>query len=146
MPIDPAIVSDNTAQLQRLEAMAKRHIDLNRNLGGGWTVAVAFAHMAFWDRMAEQRLHYWQQHGKPPTEADDDMLNTALLEEWRSIPPQQAVTLAVSAARAANAVVETVGATVAGAIVAHGNAEWLLLNRARHRREHLDQIERAIGA
>jgi hypothetical protein len=106
-------------------------------------VAVALAHLAFWDRRAALLLDYWRKHGTEPDDhPDDDILNDALLDEWRLLSVRQAGELAIAAARAVNAAVEALDSKTANLIVAAGD-DWLL-HRGRHRREHLDHIERAI--
>ena len=144
MPIDLTILADNAAQLRRVEALTANLSDGQRDLGGGWTVAVALAHLAFWDRRAALLIQRWEQHDTLPDEVEDDLLNTALLVEWQALSPQQAANLALSAARAVNAAVEALSPRTTDAIKARGD-DWLL-QRSNHRREHLDQIELALRA
>jgi hypothetical protein len=87
MLIDPSIVADNTFQRQRLEALVSRLTNDDRELSNGWTVAAALAHLAFWDRRARLLLRRWERKGTPPDEPDVDLLNEALLEEWRAGVP-----------------------------------------------------------
>ncbi len=110
-----------------------------RDLGNGWTVSVALAHLAFWDRLAALTLQRWERGDIPSDEAEPDLLNDALIEEWRALSPRQAADLAVAAARLVDAAVEALDARTAAAVQARGK-EWLL-RRGVHRREHLDQIE-----
>lgn len=139
-----AILADNDAQLRRLEALVTRLGNSDRGLGDGWTVGIALAHLAFWDRRAVSLLNRWRQNGTPPDNHPDAvMLNDTLLDEWRMLGIRQSADLAVSAARAVNSEVEEVDAETAEAITSAGD-EWLL-HRARHRREHLDQIERVMA-
>jgi hypothetical protein len=144
MAIDPAIFTDNATERRRLEALVARlsDVELGKDLGDGWTPAVALAHLAFWDRRAVLTLERWQRAGTLPDEPDVEILNDSLLEEWRALPPRRAADLAVAAARAADQTVEGLAAPVADAILARGE-EWRL-RRAVHRREHVDQIERAL--
>lgn len=139
MPVDPAITADNDAQRKRLEALTVRTDGLNKDLGGGWTVGVALAHLAFWDRRASILLRRWQEHGAPPDDPDDDVINESLLVEWRILPAQEAAELAVQAARAVDAAVNSLDDKTIAAILDRGD-RWLL-HRGNHRREHLDQIE-----
>ncbi len=141
--IDEGILRDNAEQLARLEALAAREIDFSRDLGGGWTVGVALAHMAFWDRRAVGLLKLWDGEGRLPDSIYEDLLNDLLLPEWLAIEPPKAMELAVDAARAVNAAVESLEPDKADAIVMMGNQ--FMLARGNHRREHLDQIEEALG-
>jgi len=145
MPVDQTILDDNTAQTRRLEALVARlsDADLARDLGEGWTVAVALAHLAFWDGRAVYGLRRWAADGTPVSDADDHILNEALLSQWRALPPRRAAELAVAGAREVTAVVEGLSEQVASDVVARG-LDWLL-HRARHRRDHIEQIEAAVG-
>jgi hypothetical protein len=105
-------------------------------------VAVALAHVAFWDKRAVAGLRRWARAGTPVTDADDEILNEALFEQWRSLPPRRAAALAVEAAREVTAVVEGLPDAVAVVVVGRGLG-WLL-RRGNHRREHIEQIEAAV--
>ena len=144
MPIDSVILTDNAAQRARLESLAGRLTDaeLGRDLGDGWTVAVALCHLAFWDRRAVLVLERWERDGTLPDNPEPDLLNDALVAEWQLVPPRRAAALAVAAAQAVDHVIERLDARVADAIRGRGE-EWRL-RRAAHRREHLDQIDQAL--
>ena len=75
MPVSPAFAESNRVQTERLRKLVGR-LDagmLAVRLPNGWTVAVALAHLAFWDR---QRLclmrrwaagsHYYKTMTKSP--------------------------------------------------------------------------------
>ena len=146
MTVDSGILTENAAQRQRLVSLASRlsDADLQRDAGGGWTVAVAFAHLAFWDRVYLGVLSDWTTQGTPQLRPDfeDDLLNDALLEEWLSLPPKGATALAVAAAQSIDEAVERLDASVVDAIIAHGQEH--LLKRGVHRREHLDPIQQML--
>ena len=101
MPVDATILADNPAQRRRLEAIASRlgETELQRDLDGGWTVAVALAHLAFWDRLYLQHLRRWQEEGLPSDDPGDS-LNDVLLDEWLAMTPRRTIELALAAARA----------------------------------------------
>lgn len=143
MGIDQQILQNNAEQLLRLEAFAQSGADMGRDLGGGWTVSVALAHMAYWDRRAVGLLKLWDGEGRLPDSVYEDVLNEVLLPEWQAIDPSKALELAISAARAVNAAVEALDGDKAEAIVMMGNQ--FMLARGEHRKEHLDQIEDALG-
>ena len=144
MSIDRKTLSDNAAQGRRLEALVSRLsvADLQRDLGGGWTVAVGLAHLGFYDRRAALVLQRWDGQGSPPAGGDTDILNDALFAEWLALPPRRAAELALAAAKAVDAIVDAADARMVDAIRASGE-DWLL-HRSRHRREHLDQIEQLL--
>lgn len=146
--MDPTLIAENHAESARLAALAGRltDADLDRALGGEWTVATALAHLAFWDRRGLLLLERWERGQVPPAGEPEwyssEVLNDGLLAEWRALPPRAAARLALEAAEAIDRKVEQLDAPVAEAMVARNEA-WLL-HRHRHRREHLDQIERGL--
>jgi hypothetical protein len=140
---------ENPAQRSRIEPIAARLADedLAQPLGEGWTPAVVLAHLAFWNRRAALLLDRWQRGQIPPPDEPDwygaDVLNDALLPEWQALPPRESVRLVLEAAQTIDREVETLDASVVDEVIAK-DEEWLLA-RWRHRREHLDYIERALA-
>lgn len=145
MALDTSITEGNAAVTKQLEALAARlsDADLKRDLGGGWHVSVAFAHMAFWDRRVEYVLRRWMEHGIPHEEIDDDVVNSALEYQLVVIEPRTAVRLCIEAAKAADAAIAAVPDAIAAEIIAEDHA--YLLNRTGHRGEHIEQVEAALG-
>lgn len=144
MGLEKAVFAGNETQRARLKALVERGIDYSRELGGGWTIGVALAHMAFWDRRAAGLLRRWDVEGSLPDPVDENLLNATLLPEWLVIDPERAAELAVAAAELVDAAIKALDADKADAIVMIGNQ--FLVDRSGHRREHLDQIERALGS
>ena len=145
MPED-SIVRDNAAVTARLEALVSRlsDADLQHDLGGGWTVSVALAHLAFWDRRIAYVLGRWSAGGEPHVELDDDVVNKALEELLKVVEPRDAARLAVESAEAADAAIARVPEEIAAQLIAEDHA--YLLRRSGHRGEHIEQIEAALGA
>jgi hypothetical protein len=143
--VDEAIVAANEEATRELAALLARlsDADLERDLGEGWNVATALAHAAFWDRRALRVFERWQRDGTPYRDQDDDILNDALLDEWRALPPRAAADLALVAARAVDAVVVELPDAITASLTADGNE--FLMRRYNHRREHIEQIEAALG-
>src|SRR5215467_13798454 len=91
---------------QRLQRLVERLTEeqLAASLGGGWTVAVALAHMAFWDRRVMAQVHRWQREGRGPNardEIDSGIINEASLAQWQALAPRAAAREALAAAEAA---------------------------------------------
>ena len=143
MSVEKSILAGNKAQTLRLKELIESNPDLSLSLGEGWTVSVALAHIAFWDRRVERLLKRWEQDGALPDAVDSALLNEVLLPEWQSLDPTKAAGLALQAAIDGDAAVENADPEKAGAIVMMGYQN--LLDRSKHRREHLDQIEAALG-
>lgn len=138
------ILDANAGVTARLEALVGRlsDSDLARDLGGGWTVAVALAHLAFWDRRVAYVLTRWTNGGEPHVELDDDVVNTALEALHQAVEPRAAARLAVEAAKSADAAIARVPDAIASQLIAEDHA--YLLRRSGHRGEHIEQIETAL--
>ncbi len=142
-------VAANRYQFDRLAALIKLVTEdrLTAGLDGGWSAAVGLAHLAFWDRRAVEILRRWKSGKAPPEDPEwyggADLLNESLLPLWRALPAQEAVRLSLEAASEVDREVETTEGGLAAVIVTAGE-DWLL-NRWRHRAEHLSEIERALG-
>jgi hypothetical protein len=134
-------VAENARERERLIALAARLNEekLNLSLEMGWTIASAFAHLAFWDQRAWVLMRKWKQSGVAASPIDDDITNDALLPLCLAIPPRVAVDLAIAAAEAIDRELEQASAELISDIAALG--EKFRLWRSLHRRTHLDQIE-----
>ncbi len=147
MPTEPAYLARNAQSLENFRALLDRlsDADLEHDLGEGWTVAAMLGHLDFYDfRIAALAAHWHQTGAVTPSPLDADILNVALLPVWLSVPPRRAAELALQAAQGANAVVAGLAAGTLSQLEAVGNP--LKLDRAEHRQEHIDQIERALAA
>jgi len=150
MATDRSYVTLNQTQLARLEELVKQLGDreLSRPLEAGWTVASVLAHLAFWDYRIVTLLEAWGADGRgtpPPaiSETSVDWINDAGKPLCLSLPPRVAARLAVEAAAAADQRVAALSDAALAANQAAGSPISVL--RAEHRREHLDEIERALA-
>ena len=143
--MDPAYRECNDAARARLAALVQRMMpeDLDTPLGEGWTVKVALAHMAFWDRFAEAAIGRWQRAGFVPIADDDGYINLAALNDWLAAPPEYALREVLQAAE----LVDTAAAGIEEALrteICAGEESWAC-ERGVHRVAHLKQVERALG-
>jgi len=152
MAVDRSYVAENRAQLERLRALVGRLSDqeLSRPMDAGWTVAGVLAHLAFWDYRIVALLDRWGPTGQgtPPSghydEAATDWINDAGKPLCLALPPRVAARVAIDAAVAAD---ERVAGLTEGQLEANRAAGGpISVRRAEHRREHLDEIERALPA
>jgi hypothetical protein len=129
-----------------LDALAPA--DLARNLGGGWNVAAALAHLAFWDRRAAAVCALWTQGRTTAPSSDEDCAdeatNAALDALLAALPPQLVAPLASEAAAAANAAFAALTPELAVRALAPDSP--IVAHRSRHRREHIAQIRAALDA
>lgn len=120
--MDKSYVAENEAELARLKAFVGGLSDagMARPVGAHWTVGVGLAHLAFWDRLWLAKFDEWERTGVvvvPQVETFVNGMNDGMLPWWRAIAPAQAVL-----------------ATRPRTIL-----------RAVHRRQHLDELERAVA-
>jgi hypothetical protein len=150
MATDRSYVTENQTQLARLEALVGKLGDreLSRPLEAGWTVAGVLAHLAFWDYRIVALLDAWgaDERGTPPPacpEAAVNWINDAGKPLCLGLPPRTAARMAVEAAVAADQRVAALTDAALAANTAAGSP--ISVHRAEHRREHLDEIERALA-
>jgi hypothetical protein len=72
-----------------------------------------------------------------------DPINDAVYALSQAIPPRAALKLAMDAAETVDSLVEQLTPDQVAALESAGLGR--MVNRSLHRREHLDQIERALG-
>jgi hypothetical protein len=145
MVLDRSFMDRDREQLQRLRALVARLTDddIQVPLGEGWTVGSTLAHLAFWDERARILLELWTKQGTGLSAVDIHVINTAALPVWRILTRDQVAKLVIEAAEAVEKQLETTPDNV---------IEWCLaqpsppmnIERAKHRKEHIDQIEAAI--
>ncbi len=138
-------MAQNIAERERLRTMVARmsESDLTREVEHGWTVAAVLVHLAFWDRQRLFTLKRWLQDGQLLLPGEPDVINDAVAVISKAIPPHEAALLAVEAAEALDYELEQLTPEQVAALEAAGMTR--LLNRSLHRRDHLEQIERAVG-
>ncbi|MFZ7128589.1 MAG: DinB family protein [Desulfobacterales bacterium] len=145
--MDRPFVEENARERKRMKKMMEELTDsqLGLRMEDGWTVGVTFAHLAFWDRRSLLLLRKWKSGGHVEmAPIDIDIVNEALLPTWQSLPPQAAVSLAVSAAQEIDRELEDYPAELVSDIEAAGDRNRLY--RSVHRKYHLDRIEEHLQA
>ncbi len=85
----------------------------------------------------------WRRQGVVRSDADVDVINDAAKAQWLALQPRVAAQQAVEAARACDAALDAARGELIAQIVAIGYP--INVSRAVHRREHLDEIERALA-
>ena len=150
MGADRSYVETNRRELERLKALVDRASDedLARSMEDGWTVASVLGHVAFWDLRIVTALERWGPDGTGPFPSyyDDavDWINDAAKPIISALEPRAAARVAIEAAEAADRAV----AEMSDALLAKNRETGLYINtdRADHRSEHLDEIERLLPA
>lgn len=141
--LDPTYIDLNRASRERMRALAERLSDeeLQTKVGEHWTVAIVFAHLAFWDRRVMYVLDITEKDGKVFNPEIDIYVNDLSLPLWAAIPPREAARIAIEAAEALdNRLTEYNPALLEEIYNAH--KRWVV--RALHRNEHLDEADAAL--
>jgi hypothetical protein len=139
-------VRANDESRARLRALVERldRAELTRSPMQGWSVSALLAHLAFWDRF---NVHRWRSRlagtQLPALDALDDLINDAALPGWNALPPEVAARDALASAEEGDAFVAALTPEITVRWLAEGRPRSLY--RSEHRREHLDDIERALA-
>jgi hypothetical protein len=146
MTTDRAYIAENDRERRRLEALVEKLDDaaLSRPMPAGWTVAGVLAHLALWDQRILVLIDMLRRGAALPVarHEDVDWINDAAKPQHLALPPRRAAALAVETARTTDHAVATLSDDLLARNAAAGSPVYLL--RARHRREHLDEIEEAL--
>ena len=139
----------NAAARERVLALASRLSDeqLARPFDDGWTVAAGLVHLAFWDRTHTTRLRAALESGDElpaPLPRDViDAINNSGLHGWRLIGGREAVQLFGEISAGVDAYLATLDAPTVARIRAAGIPRHV--EQFRHRDEHANAMERALG-
>ncbi len=150
MTMDRGYVKENDAARERLKTLVRRASDagLIEPMPAGWTPASVLGHLAFWDQRIVVVVEQWQRAGAAaaPAAVDRgvvDWINDAAKPMLLALPPRSAAEIAVAAAEAADRAVASLPDAFLAANQAAGGPVILL--RALHRRQHLDEIEQVLA-
>lgn len=143
MTLDRSFVQLNRASTERIRGLVKRlsEEDLQHPMPDGWTVAVALAHLAFWDRRVLYALDMTEREGKLVAPQIETFVNDVALPLFAAIPPSAASRLAVETAQTLDKRLEGFGESLLEQLYAY-NKRWVV--RALHRGEHLDDVDAAL--
>jgi hypothetical protein len=143
MSLDRSFVELNRASTERIRALAARLSDkeMLHPVGEHWTVAIVFAHLAFWDRRVMYVLDMTERDGKLFIPEIDIFVNDLSLPLWAAIPPRAAAQIAIETAETLDQRLAEFAPALLEEIFSY-NKRWLI--RALHRGEHLDEAEAAL--
>lgn len=138
-------VEHNAVEREHLTALGNRltEDELIHPLEAGWTVSGVLAHLAFWDQRALTLLNQWEKDGIGPSPIDTDVVNEAKRPLCNAISPRAAVQLAIDCATAIDVKIAQLDPAMLSNVETNG--QTVRLDRASHRRMHLEQIEQALG-
>jgi hypothetical protein len=143
--MDQAYSEKNRASTERIRNLAARLSDeqLQHPVGEHWTVAIALAHLAFWDRRVLHVLDMAERNGKLVIPEIDIFVNDLSLPLWAAIPPRAAAQIAIETAEALDQRLENFPSALLEEIYTY-NKRWIV--RSLHRGEHLDEVDAALSS
>jgi len=143
MALDKSFAEQNRASTERMRALAARLSDqeMQQRVGEHWTVAIALAHLAFWDRRVMYVLDMTERDGKVFIPEIDIFVNDLSLPLWAAIPPRAAAQIAIDTARTLDERLASYSPALLEEIYNY-NKRWVV--RALHRGEHLDEVDAAL--
>ena len=143
--MDSSYNERNRAQSERLRSLRRlSDDDLHRPVGEHWTVAVALAHIQYWDGRAVGALEAWRRHGLLLTLWIDSeaVVNDLRLPAWRELAPREVLEQAIKTAEVLDRIVADLTTVEAEAVAAQ---RYRVLDRSLHRSEHIDEVDRALA-
>jgi hypothetical protein len=143
MALDRSFVERNRASTNRIRELAGRLSDeeMQHPVGEHWTVAIALAHLAFWDRRVLYVLDKAEREGKVTVPDIHVFVNDLSLPLWAAIPPRAAARIAIETSEELDRrLAATAPALLEEVYVV--NKRWV--ERALHRGEHLDEVDTAL--
>jgi hypothetical protein len=148
--MERSFIAGNAAELERLRTLDARlsDADMATPMPAGWTVAGVLAHVGFWDARALYWLDRWDAGLEPSTpdfekREDVEWINNAAKPLCLALPPRAAADLALRLAEETDRRVAGMPDALLAKVLAVGAP--FNLSRAEHRREHLEDIDRALG-
>jgi hypothetical protein len=144
MTLDRSFIERNRLSTERIRSLAARLSDqqMLTPVGEHWTVAIVFAHLAFWDRRVMYVLDKTQQDGALLIPEIDIFVNDLSLPLWAAIPPREAARIAIQTAEDLDRQLEAFPPALLEEIYAY-NKRWV--DRSLHRSEHLDEADAALN-
>src|SRR5688572_17089427 len=100
MPLDPNYTQLNGESTERIKkiAVSLTNEQFQTRVGEHWTIAIAFVHLAFWDRRVLATLEQTSKNGKLSVVEVDVVVNDLSLPVWATVSAKEAVKLAIETA------------------------------------------------
>jgi len=143
MTLDLTYKERNRASTERIRTLVGRLTDdeMQTKVGEHWTVSIALAHLAWWDRRVMYVLDMTKRDGKLFVPEIDIFVNDLSLPLWAVIPPPDAARICIETSEMLDKQLEEYSPELLEEIYNH-NKRWVV--RALHRNEHLDEVDTAL--
>ena len=144
MTVDQSFIERNRASTERIRVLTASLTDeeMQQPVGEHWTVAIALAHLAWWDRRVIYVLDKTEQEGEASIPDIDIVVNDLSLPLWAVVPPREAARIAIETAETLDARLENYPRDLLEKVYAV-MPRWVI--RAIHRNEHLNEIDAALN-
>ena len=145
MALDPTYIEQNRASTERIRALIARLSDeeMQTKVGEHWTVSIALAHLAWWDRRVMYVLDMTEKDNNLFIPEIDIFVNDLSLPLWAVIPPRDAARICIETSETLDKQLEEYSQELLEEIYNY-NKRWVI--RALHRNEHLDEVDAALKA
>jgi hypothetical protein len=142
--MDRSYIELNRASRERMRSLADRLSaeEMLTKVGEHWTVAIVYAHIAWWDRRVVYVLDMTEKDGRLFVPEIDIFVNDLSLPLWAAVPPREAVRIAMENAEALDNRLEAYSEALLEEIYNY-NKRWVI--RALHRDEHLNEADAALN-
>jgi len=143
MALDQSYIELNRASTERIRGLIARlsEEEMQTKVGEHWTVAIALAHLAWWDRRVMYVLDMTEKDGKLFVPEIDIFVNDLSLPLWAVIPPRDAARICIETSETLDKRLEEYSTELLEEIYKY-NKRWVV--RALHRNEHLDDVDAAL--
>jgi len=143
MSLDPSYKELNRASTERIKKLAASLTDeqMQTRVGEHWTVAIALAHLAWWDRRVMYVLDMTAKDHDVFIPNIDITVNDISLPLWAAIPALEAARIAIETSEDLDQRLEVYPQDLLEKIY-ETNKRWVV--RALHRNEHLDEVDAAL--
>ena len=140
----PTISKENKASRTELTNFVNSlsPTQLNQEMPAGWNVLAVLAHLAFWDQRAITLLEKWQREGICASPNDTDVINETSRPFLRTLNPEQGKNLVLATALEIDDLIDSLPETFFSDVLENGTT--VHLNRAEHRRMHIEEIKHAL--
>ena len=145
MTLDQTYIEQNRASTERIRALITRlsEEEMQTKVGEHWTVAIALAHLAWWDRRVMYVLDMTEKDQKLFVPEIDIFVNDLSLPLWAVIPPRDAARICIETSETLDKRLEEYSPELLEEIYNY-NKRWVV--RALHRNEHLNEVDAALKA
>ena len=146
--MDRFFEESSKAARERLKATVERlsDADWDKSVGHGWTVKAALAHIAHWDNRRVGQLAEWERVGAKNVQfpqPDATVVNAAMLPSWLAMSPDEVKRNVIANAEAVDRKMQGLSEDLLQLLL---DKQPGVPFRTRHRSEHLDEIDRALGS